>query len=61
MRAVGAVLLLLISCIQLAICSEDFYKILGLKRDANDREIKSAYRQLSKKFHPDKNPYVISS
>ncbi|CAK7274270.1 DnaJ-related protein scj1 [Sporothrix epigloea] len=56
MRAAGAALLLLVSIIQLAFCSEDFYKILGLKRDANDREIKSAYRQLSKKFHPDKNP-----
>ncbi|CAK7209433.1 DnaJ-related protein scj1 [Sporothrix bragantina] len=56
MRVLGAALLLLFSLFQLALCAEDFYKILGLKRDANDREIKSAYRQLSKKFHPDKNP-----
>ena len=58
MRVLGAALLLLFSLIQLALCAEDYYKILGLKRDANDRQIKSAYRQLSKKFHPDKNPYV---
>ncbi|KAF2198492.1 DnaJ-domain-containing protein [Delitschia confertaspora ATCC 74209] len=39
-----------------ALCSEDFYKLLGLKKDASEREIKKAYRSLSKKFHPDKNP-----
>ena len=38
--------------------AEDYYKLLGLKKDASDREIKKAYRQLSKKYHPDKNPYV---
>ena len=29
------------------------YKILGLKKDASDNEIKAAYRKLSKKYHPD--------
>lgn len=33
-------------------------QILGLGKQATDKEIKSAYRQLSKKYHPDKNPYV---
>ncbi|OAA58938.1 DnaJ domain-containing protein [Niveomyces insectorum RCEF 264] len=37
-----------------------YLQVLGLNRDAGDREIKSAYRQLSKKFHPDKNPYGSS-
>ncbi|CAH7682704.1 DnaJ domain-containing protein, partial [Phakopsora pachyrhizi] len=32
------------------------YKVLGVKREATDREIKSAHRRLSKKWHPDKNP-----
>ncbi|KAK9413113.1 hypothetical protein SUNI508_12098 [Seiridium unicorne] len=52
----AAWLLLLLSLLQLALCAEDFYKILGLKKDATEKQIKSAYRQLSKKYHPDKNP-----
>ncbi|KAF2108661.1 hypothetical protein BDV96DRAFT_503978 [Lophiotrema nucula] len=42
--------------VMLALGAEDFYKLLGLKKDASDREIKKAYRSLSKKYHPDKNP-----
>lgn len=34
---------------------QDYYKILGVDKNANEKEIKSAYRQLSKKWHPDKN------
>ena len=33
---------------------KDPYAILGVKRDANDDEIKSAYRALVRKYHPDK-------
>lgn len=33
----------------------DFYKILGVSRRASQKEIKKAYRQMSLKFHPDKN------
>lgn len=36
--------------------AQDYYSILGINRDASDKEIKSSYRQLSKQFHPDKNP-----
>ena len=32
---------------------QDFYKILGVDRNASDSEIKAAYRNLAKKYHPD--------
>ena len=35
----------------------DFIKLLGIDKQASEREIKRAYRVLSKKYHPDKNPY----
>jgi curved DNA-binding protein len=34
----------------------DYYQILGLPKTASDKEIKSAYRKLARKFHPDLNP-----
>lgn len=36
--------------------SKDYYNILGINKDATDREIKKAYRQKSLQYHPDKNP-----
>lgn len=37
------------------VAAADFYKLLGISRDATIKEIKKAYRQKSLEFHPDKN------
>ncbi|MDR0531574.1 MAG: molecular chaperone DnaJ [Oscillospiraceae bacterium] len=34
----------------------DFYEVLGLKKGAGDEDIKKAYRQMARKYHPDLNP-----
>jgi DnaJ-class molecular chaperone len=35
---------------------KDYYNILGVKKTASEKEIKSAFRKLARKYHPDLNP-----
>ncbi|KAJ3077536.1 DnaJ- protein scj1 [Quaeritorhiza haematococci] len=49
-------LCLLVLLPTLVSAGKDFYSILGVERRAQKKEIKNAYRKLSKRYHPDKNP-----
>ena len=40
---------------------KDYFKILGISRNATDEEIKSAFRTLARKFHPDLHPHNESA
>src|SRR4030042_233011 len=36
--------------------SKNYYDILGVKRDASEKDVKQAYRRVARKHHPDVNP-----
>lgn len=59
LRQIGCwlvVSLIVLDCFYSVDAGKDYYEILGVPRDASAQKIKRAYRELSKKWHPDKNP-----
>ncbi|MBS1716254.1 MAG: DnaJ domain-containing protein [Armatimonadetes bacterium] len=40
----------------ITVMAKNYYDILGVPRNADEKEIKAAYRRLARKFHPDVNP-----
>ena len=59
MKTVQLILLLcmiIFAVVKCAVEEKDLYGTLGISRDASQREIKKAFRKLSRKYHPDKNP-----
>lgn len=43
------------------IADEDYYKLLGIERDADDRTIRKAFKKLAIQKHPDKNKVSLST
>lgn len=53
---VSVVLLLSVETTVVSGKDDDYYKLLGVSKDASEKEIKKAFRKLAIQYHPDKNP-----
>ena len=53
MVATRFALLVILLCTSVS-AGRDFYKVLGVPRNANDGQLSKAYRKLAKKWHPDR-------
>ena len=51
MKLHGFIILSIFTCV----FGDDFYDILGIARDADNKEIRRAFKKLALKLHPDKN------
>uniref|UniRef100_A0AAY4ERN4 DnaJ homolog subfamily C member 10 n=1 Tax=Denticeps clupeoides TaxID=299321 RepID=A0AAY4ERN4_9TELE len=54
-------LLIIISHAAVASADEDYYKLLGISREASTKEIRQAFKKLALTMHPDKNPNDASA
>lgn len=52
---IWCIAVLLTICI-FSVAAQDYYRDLGISKNASDKDIKKAYRKLAIKFHPDKVP-----
>lgn len=54
MNKIITILLVLLQ-IAFVLCGKDYYKLLGVSRNADEKQIKKAFKKMSLKYHPDKN------
>ena len=55
MKLLVALVLVLIVLLSVVVADVDYYRILGLKRNAKEKDIKKAYRKMALQWHPDKH------
>lgn len=53
--------ILALICIVSLTDAVDFYDLLGITKDADNREIRKAFKKLALKYHPDKNKVVYEN